>query len=651
MEMKKTNSNNKKVNLTSSNLSEEKLFELRRIIPEAFSEEKIDWEKLRTVLGDAVDARIEKFGFTWAGKNNAIKNVLIPSKATLVPAPDEGIKFDESQNLFIEGDNLEVLKLLQKAYFEKVKMIYIDPPYNTGGDFVYKDNFAAPVKNYLEQTGQVDSDGNRLSTNKEANGRFHSDWLSMMYPRLKLAWNLLRDDGVIFVSIDDHEAAHLRLLLNEIFGEECYLNTFVWVNNLKGRQIAGSGAAKTYEFVYAYAKNIEQVEGFEAPIEYLKSLMPSSYKGFDYELESDEDGEFVVKNELYNTNSAFNEETRPNLVFNIFYNPKTKEVRFTNIDEADIRENGFVKIPPRKNNDGVHRFHAWRWSRQKIENETNDLKFVESDGGMKVFTKIREHANTNLKDIISDISTTVGGSEVKNIFDGKKYFDYPKPIDLIRLFVSQTQEDDVILDFFAGSGTTAHAVMAQNAQDNSNRKWICVQLPEKTDESSEAYKAGFKTIASLAIERIRRAVKELGNNDGFKVFKLAESNYPENTFEFDPDKTEAENKAAFEDYLTQAKRAKLIDDIDETSIIYENIVKEGFSLNSNIAVGTKGNNKVYTITDGERQFSICLDREIDGTTVKNITEWAKGATFICFDNALNDSAKANLGLHVELKTI
>lgn len=649
--MNKKTQTTKKVNLTSSNLSEEKLFELRRILPEAFSEDKIDWDKLRTVLGDTVDSRIEKFGFTWSGKNNAIKNVLTPSKATLSPVPDESVKFDESQSLFIEGDNLEVLKLLQKAYFEKVKMIYIDPPYNTGGDFVYKDNFASPVKNYLEQTGQVDSEGNRMSTNKEANGRFHSDWLSMMYPRLKLAWNLLRDDGVIFVSIDDHEAAHLRLVLNEIFGEECYLNTFVWVNNLKGRQIAGTGAAKTYEFVYAYAKNIEQMEGFEAPIEYLKSLMPSSYKGFDYEVESDEEGEFVVKNELYNTNSAFNEETRPNLVFNIFFNPKTKEVKFTNIDEKDIEEDGFKKIPPRNNNNGVHRFHAWRWSREKIANEINDLKFVETDGEMKVFTKIREHANTNLKDIISDISTSAGGNEVKSIFDGKKYFDYPKPTDLIKLFVSQTEKDDIILDFFAGSGTTAHAVMAQNAADNGTRKWICVQLPEKTDENSEAYKAGFKTIASLAIERIRRAAKELENNDGFKVFKLAESNYPENAFEFDPEKTDEENKTAFEDYLAQAKRAKLIDDVDETSIIYENIVKEGFSLNSNIAVGAKGNNKIYTVTDGERQFSICLDREIDDTTVKNVTEGAKGTTFICFDNALNDSAKANLGLHVELKTI
>src|SRR3989338_4024778 len=197
--------NYKKVNLTSSNLGEEKLAELQRTLPGAFSENKIDWAKLRTVLGDKIDERIEKFSFTWAGKSGAIQNVLIPSKATLRPDKKESVKFDESENLFIEGDNLEVLKLLQKAYFEQVKMIYIDPPYNTGGDFVYRDDFASPLQNYLKQTGQKDGDGTNLTTNRETSGRFHSDWLSMMYPRLKLAWNLLRDDGVIFVSIDDHE--------------------------------------------------------------------------------------------------------------------------------------------------------------------------------------------------------------------------------------------------------------------------------------------------------------------------------------------------------------------------------------------------------------------------------------------------------------
>jgi len=247
--------NYKKVNLTSSNLNEEKLAELHRILPEAFSENKIDWEKLRTVLGDEIDERIEKFSFTWAGKSNAIKNILIPSKATLRPAKDESIKFDESENLFIEGDNLEVLKLLQKAYFEKVKMIYIDPPYNTGGDFVYRDDFSAPLKSYLQQTGQTDGNGNRLQTNRETSGRYHSDWLSMMYPRLKLAWNLLRDDGVIFVSIDDNEVHHLRMVMDEIFGEENFLATFIWKKKGTSTNVEGASVSALTEYIVAYEKS------------------------------------------------------------------------------------------------------------------------------------------------------------------------------------------------------------------------------------------------------------------------------------------------------------------------------------------------------------------------------------------------------------
>lgn len=609
--MNKKTQTTKKVNLTSSNLSEEKLFELRRILPEAFSEDKIDWEKLRTVLGDTVDSRIEKFGFTWAGKNNAIKNVLIPSKATLSPAPDESVKFDESQNLFIEGDNLEVLKLLQKAYFEKVKMIYIDPPYNTGGDFVYKDNFASPVKNYLEQTGQVDSEGNRLSTNKEANGRFHSDWLSMMYPRLKLAWNLLRDDGVIFVSIDDNEMHRLRLLLDEIFGEENLVGQFVWNTKNAARGVPPTTMVMSnHEYILCYAKRLENVK-----------LRGEDRKEEDFG-NPDNDPRGLWRSESIRATGQQNNH------FDI-KDPKTGSVFSGN----------------------------WAFSKQRIDEMIADglILFPEDESGTPRQKKFIDSYMNDTKAIVTLLgwfSTENSTKYLMSLFGEKKVFDFPKPVELIQFLVKQASSDtDIVLDFFAGSGTTAHAVMAQNAADNGTRKWICVQLPEKTDESSEAYKAGFKTIASLAIERIRRAAKELENNDGFKVFKLAESNYPENAFEFDPEKTDEENKTAFEDYLAQAKRAKLIDDVDETSIIYENIVKEGFSLNSNIAVGAKGNNKIYTVTDGERQFSICLDREIDDATVKNVTEWAKGATFICFDNALNDSAKANLGLHVELKTI
>lgn len=640
----------KKVNLTSSNLSEEKLQELRRILPEAFSESRIDWDRLKTVLGDHIDPRIEKFGFSWAGKNDAIRSVLVPSTATLRPDEKASVNFDTTENLFIEGDNLEVLKLLQKTYFEKVKAIYIDPPYNTGSDFVYKDDFKSPVKGYLEQTGQITDEGQKLQTNKETNGRYHSDWLSMMYPRLKLAWNLLRDDGMIFVSIDDHEVHHLRLVMDEVFGEENYINAFLWVNNLKGRQISGSGAAKTYEHVLAYAKKIENVGIFEMAVEKLKALMPSSYKGFNYEAESDEGGDFVIKNELYNTNSVFNEETRPNLVFNIHYNFKTKEVKFSDTKES-ANFPGFVKISPKQNNDGRHKFHAWRWSKDKITNELSDLKFVESGEGAKIYTKIRAYLSTALKDIITDITTSNGASDLKELYDGAKYFDYPKPVDLIKLFISQMEDDGIALDFFAGSGTTAHAVMSLNAEDKGTRKFVLVQLPEILDKDSEAFKAGFKTIADLATDRIRRANKKLSGN-GFKVFKLGESNYPENNFDFDPSRSELENKKVFEAYLIKAKQESLFSGENSLDIIYENILKEGFSLNAKVEKRKLGKNNIYIATDGERMLHICLDKKIETETTKELTGRAfKDRIFICLDKALDDTGKANLSLNLELKTI
>ena len=474
----------KKVNLTSPNLSEEKVLELRHILPEVFSENTIDWEKLRTVLGDEIDARIEKFSFTWAGKSNAIKNVLIPSKATLNPVPDESVKFDESENLFIEGDNLEVLKLLQKAYFEKVKMIYIDPPYNTGGDFVYKDNFAAPVKNYLEQTGQVDSEGNKLSTNKETSGRFHSDWLSMMYPRLKLAWNLLRDDGVIFVSIDDNEVHHLRMVMDEIFGGENFVATVVWKRK-RGRDNSARWFSKSHEYLLVYAKEL-----------------------FNFNtnfLELDEETKEAYKNQD-------NDERGSYRMLGIWARGTQGGVKY------DFTDKNGQYFPER----------LWLVSKQNLEKLDKENKLIVR--GDNIYRKLFLSENQGkIPETIWDNTSNAANAadEIKNIFS-KIIFDTPKPIPYIQEMLKiATSDDDIILDFFAGSATTAHAVMAQNKEDNSNRKWILVQLPEKVDEKSEAYIAGYKTIADIAKERIRRAAKKLDAQDGFKVFRLAESNYPE----------------------------------------------------------------------------------------------------------------------------
>lgn len=624
--------NYKKVNLTSSNLSEEKLSELQRILPEAFNENKIDWEKLRTVLGDKIDERIEKFGFTWAGRSNAIKNVLIPSKATLRPAKDESVKFDESKNLFIEGDNLEVLKLLQKAYFEKVKMIYIDPPYNTGGDFVYRDDFTTPLKNYLQQTGQTDGNGNRLQTNRETNGRYHSDWLSMMYPRLKLAWNLLRDDGVIFVSIDDNEVHHLRMIMNEIFGEENFIASLIWQKKYSPQNDA-TYFSDMHDYILCYAKhkknNKNDSQGWG------RNLLPRT---------EEQDARYSnPDNDLRGKWKAAD------------FSVKTYSKSY---DYPITTPSGRVVSPPKS--------RCWATSQDNFEKWRADNRiWFGKDGSNVPAVKIfLSEVQAGIVPLTMWFREEVGDNEsakkeVKEIF-GYVPFDTPKPTGLIvRMLQLATSNDtnDLVLDFFAGSATMGQAVLEQNRKDTGNRRFILVQLPEKVETGSEAQHNGLENLADVAKERIRKVIKGYGDKpqpiaDGFKVFKLAESNYPENQFEFEPEKSEEENKKAFEDYLANAKQIKLIDNTKTIDVVYENIVKEGLSLNSKIAEQKIGNNDVYSVADGERQLLVCLDNKIDEKTVSELTgKEYKDKTFICLDSALDDTAKANLGLNVELKTI
>lgn len=630
MDMKTTKKNHEKVNLTSADLFEEQLAQLHKIIPEAFSENKIDWDKLRTALGSVIDERIEKFSFTWAGKGNAIKNVLIPSKATLRPAKDESVMFNESENLFIEGDNLEALKLLQKAYFEQVKMIYIDPPYNTGGDFVYRDDFSAPLSNYLKQTGQKDGNGASLTTNRETSGRYHSDWLSMMYPRLKLAWNLLRDDGVIFVSIDDNELYHLRMILNEIFGEENFVGTLIW------RKKEGGGQTDTYfatehEYIVVYAKS--------NLFKWVDEVIPANEANFNKE---DEQGKFVAV-KLAKWGNASRREDRPRMYFPI---------------KSPDDKNLYPKAPD--GSDG-----RWRVGKTRMESIIkNNLVFWDKKNGEwipyeKVYYEEGGTKKVKERSILYEIATTAdGANELTEIFGVKDIFENPKPTRLIEFFVEHaTEKDSIILDFFAGSGTTAQAILQLNNEEDKNRRFVLVQLPEPVPEKSAARRLGLNTISEITKERIRRVIKGYGENpepinSGFKVFKLSESNYPENAFEFDPAKSGEENKEAFESYLLKAKQAKLFDDTKAIDVVYENVVKEGLSLNSKIEETKLDKNDVYVASDGERQLLVCLDRKIDDRTVSELRgKDYKGKVFICLDCALDDSAKANLGLNVELKTI
>jgi adenine-specific DNA-methyltransferase len=354
-----------------------------------------------------------------------------------------------TDGLLIHSDNFQALSLLHGRYKHEIKCIYIDPPYNTGNDrFIYKDRYQ------------------------------HSSWLAMMASRLALAANLMRDDGALFVSIDGNERDRLKNLGDVVLGSEWYLNTFVWINNLKGRQISGRGAAGTHEYVLAFGS--KNVGSFAAPVAKFKDVMPSTYKGFDYETQEDDAGAYVLKNELYNTNSKFNEETRPNLVFNIHYNFATGEVRFSDIGD-EVEFEGFVKIPPKQNNDGVHRYHAWRWGKDKIIKEKDDLEFIQTEDRVRVYTKVRGFQATALKDIISDISTSAGGQELFDLFGAAAFMDYPKPVSLVEVFASQAGQTELIGDFFAGSGTTGHAVINLNREDGGKRKYILVEMGEYFD--------------------------------------------------------------------------------------------------------------------------------------------------------------------------
>ena len=623
---------------TSMNNEQHNIEKIKEIFPHIVTEGKIDFDMLRAVLGDEIEDSKEKYQFTWNGKIKCIKLAQTPSSATLRPCKDKSERWSSTDNLYIEGDNLEVLKLLQKTYYGRVDMIYIDPPYNTGKDFVYKDNYKDSISNYLNQTQQS------LSSNPETSGRYHSDWLNMIYPRLILARNLLADNGVIFISIDDNEAENLKKICNEVFGESNYVNQFAWVSNITGRQISGKGAAKTWESILVYAKDIDYISGFNVNIDFAKSKMPDAYKGFNKDIRKDEYGEFAVGDTLYNHNRKFNEETRPNLVFSIFYNPTNGEIVPGDIGE---KKDGFVELLPHTNGDGVHKYHAWRWSRNKIINESYDLIVLpNSQGGYEIYTKIRDFNTTLLKDIITNISN--GDSEVQKLFGGKKYFDYPKSVDLLKLLISSySDKKAIILDFFSGSGTTAHAILEQNFIDEGNRKFIMVQLPQPLEANSNAYKDGYKTLCDIGEERIRRAgdaIKKewedknsalplISSNDsfkgdiGFKVFKLDSTNINpwDNTNEYD------ENTI-----YNSASVFKL--DRTKEDILYEIMLKYGV-FDQPVSEVTVNEKKLYRV--GQRHMIVCLEDNIDGSDISEICKLKPRVVVFKEDGFKDDNAKIN----------
>lgn len=607
-----------KMKMETPDPTQENVEKLLALFPECATEVKQHGKVTRGVNFDILQQLItpyktegdEAYEFTWVGKREAIVEANRPIRKTLRPVAEKSKDWQKTENLYIEGDNLEALKLLREAYLGQVKMIYIDPPYNTGNDFIYNDSFKMSEKELTEGMGLFDEEGNkRFTENSVTNPRFHSDWCSMIYARLLVAKNLLAEDGLLFISIDDNEQYNLKKICDEVFGCDNFINQIAWVSNITGRQIAGYGVAKTWETVLVYGKNAMQTSSLTVSIKYAKEKMPDAYKGFSKEIHSDEHGEFTVGDTLYNHNRKFNEETRRNLVFSIFYNPQTGEIQTGNIGEA---KEGFVEIKPHPNGDGVHKYHAWRWSKPKIQAESYNLVVMKVNKGYEIYTKIRDFNRTTLKDIITNIKN--GDSELRKLFGDKRYFDFPKSVDLLKTLLSSTEEkDSLVLDFFSGSATTAHAVMQMNAEDGGHRRFIMVQLPEKTDEKSEAKKAGFDTICDIGEERIRRAGEKIKEESplttkeldtGFRVFRVDDSNMKDVYYSADE-----VSQDTLDGMISNIK-----EDRSALDLLFGCLVDWGIPLSKKCTSETVDGHTIYDY--GEGDLLACFDTDISESVIE-----------------------------------
>ena len=605
--------------MQSSNGVEDNITKIAQLFPDCVTEtvdersgqpkHLIDFEKLKQNLSDSVmSERAERYQFTWPDKSKAILLANSPINATLRPCREDSVDFDNTQNLYIEGDNLDVLKCLKETYLHKVKMIYIDPPYNTGNDFVYEDDFAQSSEEYLANSGQFDEQGNRMFTNAESNGRFHTDWLNMIYPRLKVARDLLTDDGVIFISIDDNEEKNLRNICDEIFGAENRIETIVWKNKY-GAGAYTVGFISVHEYVLCYSKK----------------------KISNITSELDEEGQAVYskKDEKYAirggymtqplmTNSLGN---RPNLMYSIEYKG--------------------VSIYPRK---------QWVWSQERLQNaiNNNEVEFnLQKDGTYSVRSKayLRDENGKMRRgkplSLMTGPFNQEGTKEIRSLFEGKSIFDFTKPTQLIKKFLSlQINDSDdtdfIVLDYFSGSATTAHAVMQLNSEDGGNRKFIMVQLPEKTDEKSEAFKAGYKNICEIGKERIRRAGKKIKEESplttqdldtGFRVLKLDSTNM-QDIYYSPKDISQA-------DLFSQVDNVK--PDRTGEDLLFQVMLELGATLDSKIETTTVAGKTIYNVAEG--YLVACFDQDVTDDVVKSIAQM-QPAYAVLRDTSMKDDSTA-----------
>lgn len=574
----------------SENIVETNIDKLKALFPEIVTEGKIDFKVLKEVLGEELEEGEEFYRFTWAGKANARREAQKPSTGTLRPAPEESVDWDTTQNLYIEGDNLEVLKLLQKGYAGKVKMIYIDPPYNTGNDFIYQDNYKDNLKNYKEITGQIDNEGNSNTTNTESDGRYHSNWLNMIYPRLRLARNLLSEDGLIFISIDENEIKNLWQVCDDIFGSDNYVEALVW----KKRYGAGGGTkgfAKLHEYLLVFSKN--PITNIEAP------------------LSDDQKNSYTAKDDKYDTRGGYvtqplatsSKGERKNLMYGIEHNGET--------------------IFPKKGS-------RWIWSQEKFKlaYDNNEVIINKTSNGHSVrFKQYLKDENGIVRkgkplSIKSDIFNQDGTKELTELFGKKGIFDFPKPSDYIKYLLSIIVNDNdvndfTILDFFSGSASSANAVMKLNAEDGGKRKFIQVQLQETISEKTTAYKNGYREISEIGKERIRRAAKKIAEEHpekakdldlGFKVFQLDTSNIK--GWDGNPDTLDESLFDAQDNIKT---------DRTEHDVLYEILLKYGLDLTLPIEEKQLAGKTVFNV--GYGALFICLADNITNKVAEGIGAW------------------------------
>jgi adenine-specific DNA-methyltransferase len=627
-----------KLDLRSHDLPGEKKQELLRLFPEIRTEGgKIDFDRLKLALGETVDAGKERYGMHWPGKADCFRTIQSPSMGTLLPCPEESVDFDTTENLIIEGDNLEVLKLLQKSYLGKVKMIYIDPPYNTGNDFIYPDNYNESLQTYLEYTGQVDAEGRKFGTNTDTDGRFHSKWLNMMYPRLYLARNLLREDGVVFISIDDNELQNLRFLCDEIFGEENRVGLISWKNVTDNNPTL---ITPDNEFVVCYCRSREALpRSWTSHFSVSKESLQGEYErlkneGFPVEVIQERIREFI----------ADNEESVGFLS------------RYKNVDEGGLYTGSESVHNPRPGGYDFEVVHPR--TRKPMRKPANGYRFPEATfremeaKGIILYgedeariVKIKKYV-ADYEDALRSVITLdgrLGSYELKRLFPGNdSIFTNPKPTELLKALISfAAVPDALVIDFFAGSGATAHAVLDLNKKDGGNRQFILVQLPEPTGRED------YPTIAEITKERVRRVIKKLKDTEGdqlplggapkpdrgFRVFKLAESNF--NTWDASvPHESKAlENQ--LELHIDHIRNGRSSNDL-----LYELLLKSGFSLTTQVETLSLGGKTVHNAAGGS--LLLCLEKELTLELIRAMAE-RKPERVVCLDEGFagNDQLKAN----------